>query len=73
MLAAKPIAAVPRDAGDLAWLFYTSGTTGRPKGAYLSHRNLAAASYAYLAEVDPVAPGDVLFHAAPMSHGPGST
>ena len=36
MLAADPIAAVPRDAGDLAWLFYTSGTTGRPKGAYLS-------------------------------------
>ena len=71
MLAGDPIAAVPRDAGDLAWLFYTSGTTGRPKGAYLSHRNLAAASYAYLAEVDPVAPGDVLFHAAPMSHGSG--
>ncbi len=71
MLTADPIAAVPRDAGDLAWLFYTSGTTGRPKGAYLSHRNLAAASYAYLAEVDPVAPGDVLFHAAPMSHGSG--
>ncbi len=71
MLAADPIVAVPRDAGDLAWLFYTSGTTGRPKGAYLSHRNLAAMSYAYLAEVDPVAPGDVLFHAAPMSHGSG--
>jgi long-chain acyl-CoA synthetase len=71
MLSAHPIAAVPRDGGDLAWLFYTSGTTGRPKGAYLSHRNLAAMSYAYLAEVDPVAPGDVLFHAAPMSHGSG--
>jgi long-chain acyl-CoA synthetase len=71
MLSAHPIAAVPRHPGDLAWLFYTSGTTGRPKGAYLSHRNLAAASYAYLTEVDPVAPGDVLFHAAPMSHGSG--
>jgi long-chain acyl-CoA synthetase len=71
MLASNPIAAVPRDAGDLAWLFYTSGTTGRPKGASLSHRNLAAASYAYLAEVNAVGTGDVLFHAAPMSHGSG--
>ena len=32
---------------------------------------LAAASHAYLAEVDPVAPGDALLHAAPMSHGSG--
>src|SRR5262249_27336568 len=56
---------------DLAWLFYTSGTTGRPKGAMLTHRVLAAASSAYAAEVDPCAPGDVLLHAAPMSHGSG--
>jgi long-chain acyl-CoA synthetase len=56
---------------DLAWLFYTSGTTGRPKGAMLTHRVLAAASYAYAAEVDPIAPGDALLHAAPMSHGSG--
>ncbi len=54
-----------------AWLFYTSGTTGRPKGATLTHRNLAAMSYAYALEVDPVAPGDPILHAAPMSHGSG--
>jgi long-chain acyl-CoA synthetase len=54
-----------------AWLFYTSGTTGRPKGATLTHRNLAAMSYAYALEVDPIAPGDPILHAAPMSHGSG--
>src|SRR5918993_1354865 len=48
-----------------------SGTTGRPKGAMLTHANIAAASHAYLAEVDPTAPGDAILHAAPMSHGSG--
>jgi long-chain acyl-CoA synthetase len=62
---------VPRDGNELAWLFYTSGTTGRPKGAMLTHRNLAAASEAYFTEVDPIAPGDAIIHAAPMSHGSG--
>lgn len=71
MLQAEPIASVVRGADDLAWLFYTSGTTGRPKGAHLSHGNLAAAAYAYIAEVDPVAPGDAIYHGAPMSHGSG--
>lgn len=59
------------DPGDLAWLFYTSGTTGRPKGAMLTHKVLTAASEAYMAEVDPVEAGDPLLHAAPMSHGSG--
>jgi long-chain acyl-CoA synthetase len=49
---------VPRGSDDLAWLFYTSGTTGRPKGAMLTHKVLAAASAAYALEVDTVAPGD---------------
>ncbi len=71
MRAAEPIAVEPRLDGDLAWLFYTSGTTGRPKGAMLSHGNLAAMSHAYVAEVDAVAPGDPILHAAPMSHGSG--
>jgi long-chain acyl-CoA synthetase len=61
-----------RSRGDeLAWLFYTSGTTGRPKGAMLTHRVLAAESYAYVAEVNSLALGDPLLHAAPMSHGSG--
>ena len=68
---ADPVAVEPRDGDDLAWLFYTSGTTGRPKGAMLTHGVLAAASAAYTAEVDTVSPGDPLLHAAPMSHGSG--
>jgi len=71
MVSADPVALAPRAPDDLAWLFYTSGTTGRPKGAMLTHRVLAAMSHAYAAEVDAVAPGDALLHAAPMSHGSG--
>jgi len=59
------------DSGDLAWLFYTSGTTGRPKGVMLTHRNLMAATLCYFADVDTIAPGDSIVHAAPMSHGSG--
>jgi long-chain acyl-CoA synthetase len=71
LFTADAIDLVPRDGGDLAWLFYTSGTTGRPKGAMLTHRVLAQASFAYATEVDPVTPGDAILHAAPMSHGSG--
>lgn len=68
---ADPSTAVSRSPGDLAWLFYTSGTTGRPKGAMLTHRVLAVESHAYAMEVDPISPGDSILHAAPMSHGSG--
>jgi long-chain acyl-CoA synthetase len=71
LLGAEPMAVAPAAGHDLAWLFYTSGTTGRPKGAMLTHRVLATASFALAGEVDPIAPGDPLLHAAPMSHGSG--
>ena len=71
LLTHDPIAVVPRAPDDLAWLFYTSGTTGRPKGAMLTHKVLAATSNAYLNEVDTVQAGDPILHAAPMSHGSG--
>ncbi len=56
---------------DLAWLFYTSGTTGRPKGVMLTQRNLMTMGLTYFADVDAVAPGDAMAYAAPMSHGAG--
>ena len=37
----------------------------------LTHRNLLAMTSAYLADVDTIAPGDAILHAAPMSHGSG--
>ncbi|MBI2959996.1 MAG: AMP-binding protein [Betaproteobacteria bacterium] len=69
--AGAPMPMAARRADDPAWLFYTSGTTGRPKGVTLTHRNVMAATLAYFSDVDAIAPGDAIIHAAPMSHGSG--
>jgi long-chain acyl-CoA synthetase len=61
----------PRSEDDPSWLFYTSGTTGRPKGVTLTMRNLRWATMAYVSTVQPVAPGDCCLHPAPLSHGSG--
>jgi acyl-CoA synthetase (AMP-forming)/AMP-acid ligase II len=56
---------------DPAWLFYTSGTTGRPKGATLTHANLLAMTMNCLADLYSYQPEDRVLHAAPLSHGSG--
>jgi long-chain acyl-CoA synthetase len=66
-----PVEITAVGADTVAWLFYTSGTTGRPKGVMLTHRNLLAMSLNYLADVDRATVGEHLLHAAPMSHGSG--
>ena len=64
-------APVSVDSDALAWLFYTSGTTGRPKGVMLSHENLVTMSISYTLDVDEVSPEDAALYAAPISHGAG--
>ena len=64
---ADDFAAVARSPNDLASILYTSGTTGRSKGAMLSHGNLAANArvlHAYWR----FQPGDVLLHTLPIFH-----
>ncbi|MBF5003936.1 AMP-binding protein [Diaphorobacter caeni] len=68
---ASPLVMEDRRPDDVASLFYTSGTTGRPKGVMQTHRNLLATTMAYFTDVDDVQAHDAMVYAAPMSHGAG--
>jgi malonyl-CoA/methylmalonyl-CoA synthetase len=61
---------VARSEGDLAALLYTSGTTGRSKGAMLTHRNLSSNALV-LKDVWRFSTGDVLLHTLPIFHTHG--
>jgi long-chain acyl-CoA synthetase len=71
LTASSPAPLADRRPQDPAWLFYTSGTTGRPKGATLTHRSLLMATLSYFADIEPVRARDCVLHAAPLSHGSG--
>ncbi len=71
MQQATPIDAVAVGGNDLAWLFYTSGTTGQPKGAMLSHSNLKQMLLSFFVDVEQLEDTDNMLHLAPMSHGAG--
>ncbi len=61
---------IDRDSGDLAAILYTSGTTGRSKGAMLSHENLLSNALT-LKEYWQFTADDVLLHALPIFHTHG--
>lgn len=64
------VAVAERSADDLACLLFTSGTTGRPKGAMLTHGNLSS-NVAALFALWQFQPDDRILHALPLFHAHG--
>ena len=74
LAAATPAEGVAeRSSDDTAVILYTSGTTGNPKGAELSHDNLGSNVRTDLATLMPLGPGDVVFGGLPLFHSFGQT
>ncbi|MGP1628958.1 MAG: AMP-dependent synthetase/ligase [Giesbergeria sp.] len=63
----RPPMHTPPCAADLASIVYTSGTTGKPKGVMLTHRNVMADVKAVMARIQPT-PDDVFLSFLPLSH-----
>jgi len=72
-LAPAPARLVERAPDDTAVILYTSGTTGRLKGAELTHGNLTANVEIVLADVLHLGPDDVVFGGLPLFHSFGQT
>ena len=64
---------VERDGEDTAVILYTSGTTGQPKGAELTHANLISNSEIVLSDLIRLTPDDVIFGGLPLFHAFGQT
>ena len=63
----------PRSAGDTAVILYTSGTTGRPKGAELTHGNLTRNCEVVVNDLLQLTSEDVVFGGLPLFHSFGQT
>ncbi len=74
LAAAAPAPALhPTEPTDTAVILYTSGTTGKPKGAELTHSNLLLNCSVVLPKLLPITPGDVALAALPLFHSFGQT
>jgi long-chain acyl-CoA synthetase len=64
---------IDRDGDDTAVILYTSGTTGQPKGAELTHANLVRNAEITQTELLGLTPDDVIFGGLPLFHAFGQT